>query len=393
MLSNVYKTKYVDIRQVMEGDNISLLRNDSILKYVKMVSNPLNMKPTTKEEYEFVHDDQSSVPVLSTPMKGTSEHNVYAPRKRKAMNYTLLDDETADNNAREHDIKRPNIESRVQPMRKAKQNVVYIEKNGEDYITELGNKVDADLIREIFDVEEVEKDDFVDKSRREIGFIIEDYLAEHLPCPYCGNKTLRSYVRKNMATVDLICISDDHDVEKWPIFFQVKASHIPEVHPYKDMVHDVNQVISGSIVRGYPYFTLNNSRNTDIKNSILTGSFREGNIIHRINIDSDKNEKMLLMAYICVGYRDTDYGYEILPDKSFTVLPDKKSVSGRHLFHSPSNSDNYYFRVLEQDGGKTLIEFSRKNNVIGTVPHFIVPFNYKGIWTYGKNPRRVISLR
>jgi len=355
----------------MESDEITLLNDDSVLKYVKMVSNPLNLKPedvlnTTKVEYE-------TLPLT------------YAPKKRKPTNYVTLDHATASKNALKHNVKRSTINKRIQPTRKAKEGVIYVQKSGEDYVTELGNNVDAELIKEIFDNEEVEKDEFDDNSRRNIGFIIEDYIAEHLPCPYCKNKSLRSYVRKNMATVDLICISEDHDINNWPIFFQVKASHMDN--------DDNEDVIMGSMVNGYPYFVLNNSDNKEIKNTILTGSYREGNIIHRINIDSSMREKMLLMAYICIGYRDVENGYEILPNKSFMVLPIQRRLStSKQLFHDIEDNDDYYFRVIEENGNKTLIEFSKQNNRIESVPQYTIPFDYKGIWTYGNNPRRTISL-
>jgi hypothetical protein len=360
----------------MQSDEIASLSDTVVLKYVKMVSNPLNLKDEDYSEYK------EELYIGNTPMKGTSEHNTYAPRKRKATSYAILDSDIANENANKHDLKRANIEKRIQPMRSSKKGVIYVQKSGDDYITDLGNYIDADLIREIFDVEEVDEVDEIVNSRSKIGFIIEDYIADNLPCPYCGNKSLRSYFRKNMATVDLICISDDHDIDMWPIFFQVKASHEPVIH---------DNVIMGNSVQGIPYFTLNNGE-SDVKNTILTGSYREGNVVHNVNIDSSKQEKMLLMGYICIGYRDSNKGYEIIPEKSFMVLPNKRHISGTQLFRNSENKDTFYYRVLQYDKNKTLIEFSKQTNEIAEVPSLTIPRDYKGKWNKGLNPRRIISL-
>ena len=109
-----------------------------------MVSNPLNLKDEDYSEYK----EESYIG--NTPMKGTSEHNTYAPRKRKATSYAILDSDIANENANKHDLKRANIEKRIQPMRSSKKDVIYVQKSGDDYITDLGNYIDADLIREIF---------------------------------------------------------------------------------------------------------------------------------------------------------------------------------------------------------------------------------------------------
>jgi hypothetical protein len=131
---------------------------------------------------------------------------------------------------------------------------------------------------------ELDDTDYIDELPGTIGFYMESYAALTLTCPVCNKKTLYKYNNQNMPVIDLVCINDEHDINKGVRFFQVKTKN------------------NNSLFAGTKYFDID-------KNYAYIGSIKFGYNSHIISaMDFDKTT---LIGYLFISISSFNDNYKI----------------------------------------------------------------------------------
>ena len=395
--------------------------DETNFKFIYMVSNKIYTHKNDYLEYKVRQSDltprKTRKPTIimgksgiGAPIKKTKDKDIV-----QTIAIKLGDEREIENQIKKSRTNPSSIIPITRELRKNDVNPIYItndnlltdilfdfEFNGDQLRTAETKLLRQAFIKKMVTTDIEEKAYLENISRSKAGFTIENWLSENMICPYCKNKTLHSYVRKNMPTVDYICISEDHDMNEFPIFFQVKAS----------LNASVGHLNIGSSTYGRnsgPYFSYDPTNSSN--NLIHTGSRNYGETFHNIEINSTETEKMLLVAYICVLYDDVGDNYQLNVDRSFCVLPDKNRhgslrdinslINGRAGLSNNSQKASheeldmkYYQYINERDN---VITFSTNNNVIINLGQYIetnlVPKDYISSKIVMSNPRRIIELR
>jgi hypothetical protein len=154
-------------------------------------------------------------------------------------------------------------------------------------ITKEQDKINKDYVHELNDPFNLEL------TKSKLGFYMEDYLCDKLPCPICHGK-LYKFVRQNMPMVDLICENAKlHLLNNQCFLWQVKTT--VESDEYFDKTKKI----------------------INIPNNIY------GNLV----LNPDVSYRHLQIGFICMHLNDTGDGYRYIinNDKSFILKPNDGS--------------------------------------------------------------------
>ena len=345
MNSLIYMMKYLQLK----GEH-----TDSA-KFTEMVSNSINISP---DEQIKTSDYEHTTNVNNWPLH-------YGPIKADEVNVYKLNNEERDQNVNVHKVKR----SVSQIINKENNHQVKRTRSeaSKGSVLQNGIVIESDTTtRPMTDSERDRVEGRISNNKSEVGFMMEDWIAINMLCPYCKQKTLRTYHRKNIPTVDLICINPEHDVTIDPIFFQVKTSS-------------------------------NNSYFSRKNRTLHIGSIKRARPVLETKPDDDKIKKNLLTAYICVIYKQIKIGYEIDKENSFVILPQTvaRSVSSLDLVsNTRREKDDFYFKVIDKDKG--LVMFSNDHNItenlVAYIENDIMPYNFSPVWISVANPRANLTI-
>jgi hypothetical protein len=272
-------------------------------------------------------------------------------------------------------------------------------------------------------------------NSRKRGFAVEQWLADNMRCPYCGNKSLRTYDKRNMKTIDYVCISPEHKIGLYPIFFQVKASQ------KSDSINDVDDMIKngvnpdkykhGKYYANNPYFSYYDDDSikqhfykygdNKFLDTIKTNKYETGKLSHEISVEDNINKKILLVAYICVLYDvfeddecyiDLCNSFCVLPIAKQKILPleleenDKNTITKNETPENLNDIKQYYKYIVKGskiDKNNSIISFNRKLNDVKSLSKFLDLKDIKFSTTYDddtrnfrnilNNPHRIFEIK
>jgi len=205
----------------------------------------------------------------------------------------------------------------IDPTLKGLENINFISPFGQQILLSVESAEREALTKNLFEdnvtIDETYKDEFSDieeyyPDEEDIGRKAEKIISIYCKCPICGEKSLKLFSNPNMPVVDLVCINPDHDIDKGPRLWQVKASR-------QDL-----------------YFN-------KTKSYITIGSKRWGYSIHQ-NFE-DKN---FLIGYICLKVEEkNDNFFHISNSNSFALYPNLEGNEPYYRYYK-ENEKTFFFK-------------------------------------------------
>lgn len=149
---------------------------------------------------------------------------------------------------------------------------------------------------------------------------LEYFISYFFKCPVCKKKTLKKYANISMPVIDILCINEEHPLDRTR-FFQIKTT-------------------SGNLFNGKPYFSKK-------KKFIHVGSYRYGYNIHNITNFTEEKYKNMLIGYICIEYKVDGNFIKINRKNSFYIIPDIADFP-RYIYNETNNKIlHFYTEPLE----------------------------------------------